>query len=98
MLFGFERYYIPDFYIVFDYANEVWEVKPAYKIEYDDQYYCKLDGLLNFINKRDIDNYRLISDDEINIIKNMDWIQIYEDYFGKSICKLNLLTAETFFK
>jgi hypothetical protein len=84
------RNYIPDFLIhIDDVIKELWEVKPQYCIDgkgnnYDlsEDIRCKIESAKKMIDSGEIQEFRIISDEEMEIINNIDWKKLY-DYYGE---------------
>jgi hypothetical protein len=76
---GKNRAYIPDFCVtISDCMNEIWEVKPDK--DKDERYECKIDALKKFIKENGYSGYNIVSDDQLKIIKNIDYDKIRKDY------------------
>jgi len=82
--YGIRRNYIPDFIIEFDCLKEMWEVKPSFKIKDHDEgycrFHCKLNALMNYADENNIDQIRIITEEEIKIIKNIDFELLNKKY------------------
>lgn len=83
--YGRKRRFTPDFLVEIDEAiNEIWEVKPRYQFESENEFIswtnkCKLNYLQIFAEKNDYE-VRLICEEEIRIIKNINWDEIDKKY------------------
>jgi len=84
-VYGFKRRYTPDFYVVIESVlREIWEVKPKFQLESLNEFISannilKLNDLEVYAEKNDYE-VRLITEDEINIIKNINWEEIEAIY------------------
>jgi len=73
------RTYTPDFYVDFSGVEEMWEIKPKRFLKEQINKVLLLNNL-EIQKKYSFDQARIITEDEISIIKNINWEKLYFDY------------------
>jgi hypothetical protein len=76
------RSYTPDFFVEFSGIREIWEIKPQAVINSCDEFWHKMSAIESSWIQELLDYHqiKIISDDEVNIIRKIDWEKLYQDY------------------